>query len=86
MPSMPQVRVLPSADEVARAAAEEIVRVLGAAIRDRGAAHWATTGGSAAPPVYRHLGVDTSEQYMDNGRAIQCQCDPPTCRDEVWYP
>ena len=68
MSSLPQVRVLPSADEVARAAAEEIVRVLGDAIRDRGVAHWATTGGSAAPPVYRHLGEPPLREALDWGR------------------
>src|SRR6476661_10791774 len=68
MSSLPQVRVLPSADEVARAAAEEIVRVLGDAIRDRGVAHWATTGGSAAPPVYRHLGSPPLREALDWGR------------------
>ena len=68
MSSLPQVRVLPSVDEVSRAAAEEIVRVLGDAIRDRGVAHWATTGGSAAPPVYRHLGEPPLREALDWGR------------------
>jgi 6-phosphogluconolactonase len=65
MSSLPQLRVLPSPDEVARAAAEEIVRVLGDAIRARGVAHWATTGGSAAPPVYRLLGEAPLREALD---------------------
>lgn len=51
----PRLRVLPTAEDVAADAAHEIARVLAEAIRDRGVAHWATTGGSAAPPIYRHL-------------------------------
>ncbi|HEY3335430.1 MAG TPA: 6-phosphogluconolactonase [Candidatus Limnocylindrales bacterium] len=68
MSSVPQVRVLPTADEVARAAAEEIVRVLAAAIAARGVAHWATTGGSAAPPVYRLLGAPPLREALDWSR------------------
>jgi 6-phosphogluconolactonase len=52
---LPDLRVFPSPDDVARAAADEIARVLAAAIAERGTAHWATTGGSAAPPIYRLL-------------------------------
>lgn len=57
MPDQPVLRVLPSPDDVADAAATEIARVLADAIAVRGIAHWATTGGSAAPPIYRRLRV-----------------------------
>ena len=53
---MPELRVLSSAEAVAEAAATEIARGLAAAIAARGVAHWATTGGSSAPGVYRRLG------------------------------
>ncbi len=56
-PSRPEVRVLPTSDDVAEAAATEIARVLAAAIAEHGVAHWSTTGGSAAPPIYRLLRV-----------------------------
>jgi 6-phosphogluconolactonase len=65
MSSLPQVRVLPTAPEVSAAAAEEIVRVLAAAVEARGVAHWATTGGSAAPPVYRLLGASPLRDAID---------------------
>ena len=68
MSSLPKVRVFPTAEEVARAAAEEIARVLGEAIRARGVAHWATTGGSSAPPVYRFLGEPPLREALDWGR------------------
>ena len=71
MPSsaaLPELRVLATADDVAAAAADEIARVLGEAIRERGVAHWATTGGSAAPPIYRRLGTDPLRESLDWGR------------------
>jgi 6-phosphogluconolactonase len=49
------LRVLATLDDVAAAAAGEIARVLAAAVEARGIAHWATTGGSSAPPIYRRL-------------------------------
>lgn len=52
---LPALRVLASPDAVAAAAAAEIAAVLAAAIGARGIAHWSTTGGSAAPPIYRLL-------------------------------
>ena len=42
-------------DAVAAAAAAEIARLLAAAVEARGVAHWATTGGSAAPGIYAAL-------------------------------
>ena len=46
--------VLPT-DAVPAAAAAEIARILAAAVEARGVAHWATTGGSAAPGIYAAL-------------------------------
>jgi 6-phosphogluconolactonase len=54
--STPALRVLATADAVAEAAAGVVARVLGEAVLARGVAHWATTGGSSAPPMYRRLG------------------------------
>jgi 6-phosphogluconolactonase len=53
----PTLRVLAAPEDVAEAAAAEIAGVLSAAIAERGVAHWSTTGGSAAPPIYRQLRV-----------------------------
>ena len=53
---LPQLHVLP-ADAVPGAAAAQIARALATAIEARGVAHWATTGGSAAPGIYRALRV-----------------------------
>lgn len=51
----PELRVLATPGAVAEAAAAEIAGVLAAAIAERRVAHWSTTGGSAAPPIYRLL-------------------------------
>ena len=61
----PTLRVLPTGDDVAEAAAQEIARSLADAVRDRGVAHWATTGGSVAPPVYRLLRVSPLREAVD---------------------
>ncbi len=50
-----QVVVAKDADDAARLAAERIAEVLASAVAARGRADWATTGGSAAPAIYRHL-------------------------------
>jgi len=50
----PSLIVLPAA-EVPAAAASFIARVLSVAVAERGVAHWATTGGSAAPGIYSAL-------------------------------
>lgn len=65
---LPRVRILPSADAAAEAAANEIATGLSAAIADRGVAHWATTGGSAAPGIYRHLRVPPLRDVVDWSR------------------
>ncbi|MEW6225569.1 MAG: 6-phosphogluconolactonase [Chloroflexota bacterium] len=64
----PTIRTLPSPEDVAAAAAEEIVRGLATAIDERGIAHWATTGGSAAPGIYRVLRVPPLRDAVDWGR------------------
>ena len=65
---LPIVRVLPTADAVAEAAAAETVAALAAAIAERGVAHWSTTGGSAAPGIYRHLRVPPLRDLVDWSR------------------
>ncbi len=65
---LPLVRVFPTADAVAEAAAGEIVAGLAAAIAERGVAHWSTTGGSAAPGIYRHLRVPPLRDLVDWSR------------------
>lgn len=54
----PTIEVLATPDDVARIAAERIAATLTAAVGERGTAHWATTGGSSAPPIYRALASD----------------------------
>jgi 6-phosphogluconolactonase len=51
----PTLRVLPTPDHLAAVAAVEIAERLVHAATERGVAHWATTGGSSAPPIYRRL-------------------------------
>jgi 6-phosphogluconolactonase len=64
-PDLPQLRVLPDASAVALAAATDIADGLRAAIEARGVAHWATTGGSSAPPIYRLLGAPPLRERVD---------------------
>ena len=52
---LPALHVLPDADAVSLAAGSAIAAALAAAIAERGVAHWATTGGSAAPDMYRAI-------------------------------
>jgi 6-phosphogluconolactonase len=47
--------VVAAAEEVATIAADHIIRVLGAAIIERGITHWATTGGSNPADIYHAL-------------------------------
>jgi 6-phosphogluconolactonase len=51
---LPTLRVVPT-DAVSATAAEVIAEGLAAAVGTLGVAHWATTGGSAAPGIYRAL-------------------------------
>jgi 6-phosphogluconolactonase len=64
----PVLRVLPSPDDLWAAAAAEIAHVLATAITERGVAHWSTTGGSAAPGIYRHLGKAPLRDTVDWAR------------------
>jgi 6-phosphogluconolactonase len=52
---LPTLRVVPSPEDVSTEAAAVIVERLAAAVRERGIAHWCTTGGSSAPGIYRAL-------------------------------
>jgi 6-phosphogluconolactonase len=54
----PEVIVLADAAAVASEAAERIAMTLSGAVRERGRADWATTGGSMAPAIYRRLAAD----------------------------
>ncbi len=65
---LPELRVLPSAEAVAAAAAEEIAGVVAEAIAVRGVAHWVTTGGSSAPGIYHHLGRPPLRERVDWSR------------------
>jgi 6-phosphogluconolactonase len=51
----PRVVVLADPDRVSAEAASRIAAVLTSAAAARGRADWATTGGSSAPGLYRHL-------------------------------
>ena len=66
-PSLPRLVVV-GADAVSGAAADAIARVLAQAIAARGVAHWATTGGSAAPGIYRALGALPLRKRVDWSR------------------
>ncbi|HYO44496.1 MAG TPA: 6-phosphogluconolactonase, partial [Candidatus Limnocylindrales bacterium] len=63
-PSLPRLVVV-GADAVSAAAAEVIAQALAEAIAARGVAHWATTGGSAAPGIYRALGASPLRERVD---------------------
>ena len=65
---LPELRVLPSAEAVAAAAAEVIAGALAEAIAARGVAHWVTTGGSSAPGIYHHLGRPPLRERVDWSR------------------
>jgi 6-phosphogluconolactonase len=56
-PEHPALLVRP-ADDVPAAAASCIADTLREAVAARGVAHWATTGGSSAPPIYRALAAE----------------------------
>lgn len=53
----PAIAVLPDADAVSAAAADQIADLLRDAVGSRGRADWATTGGSAPIGIYRRLGA-----------------------------
>jgi 6-phosphogluconolactonase len=54
-PARPTLSVVASASTLGSTAAQFVVARLGPAIRERGVAHWCTTGGSSAPGIYRAL-------------------------------
>ncbi len=66
-PSLPRLVVV-DAEAVSAAAAEAIAAALAGAIAERGVAHWATTGGSAAPGIYRALGASPLRERVDWSR------------------
>lgn len=68
LPVRPRLLVLPTADDATRAAAGEIALELARAVKARGVAHWATTGGSAAPGIYRALGEPPLSDAVDWSR------------------
>jgi len=68
MPARPALLVLPDADGVYGAAARLIADGLAAAIDARGVAHWSTTGGSAAPGIYRALRAAPLRHALDWSR------------------
>jgi 6-phosphogluconolactonase len=53
----PEVIVVPTPPDASRVAADRIGAALAAAARERGAAHWVTTGGSTPGPIYERLAV-----------------------------
>jgi len=69
-PPPPEVRVFPDAGALAAAAADEVVRALGAAIAERGTASLVLSGGSTPRPVYRLLGEPPRRGAVDWG-AVQ---------------
>jgi 6-phosphogluconolactonase len=64
-PALPQLRVLPDAEAAVLAAATAIADGIRSAIEARGVAHWVTTGGSAAAPMYRALGSPPLRDRID---------------------
>jgi 6-phosphogluconolactonase len=65
---LPELRVEVDADAVASHAATVIATRLAEAIATRGVAHLATTGGSAAPGIYRQLAVAPLRGVLDWSR------------------
>ncbi len=65
--SLPRLVILPL-DDVSGAAAEAIATAIADAIAARGVAHWATTGGSTAPGIYRALGASPLRGRVDWSR------------------
>ncbi len=54
----PRVEIVADPARAAERGAAHIAAALAAAVAERGVAHWATTGGSAAPDIYRALAAD----------------------------
>jgi 6-phosphogluconolactonase len=66
--TQPGLSVVPRGTDVSEAAAELIVGTLAAAVRERGVAHWCTTGGSSAPGIYRALRAAPLRDRLDWSR------------------
>jgi len=64
----PALQIVPTAAEVSSAAAAFIVRTLADAVRERGVAHWCTTGGSSAPGIYHALCAAPLRDELDWSR------------------
>ena len=64
--TLPQLRVLPDPEAAAVPAATAIADGIRSAIEERGVAHWATTGGSAAAPMYRALGSPPLRERVED--------------------
>jgi 6-phosphogluconolactonase len=63
--SRPALSVVPGPLDVSAQAAAFIAGRLAAAIRERGVAHWCTTGGSSAPGIYRALRAEPLRDELD---------------------
>lgn len=72
-PGEPEIEVLPDAEAASAAAANRIAAALIEAVRARGRADWATTGGSTPIPIYRRLA------------APPLRDDVPWDRVHVWW-
>ncbi len=66
--TQPALAILPTAADVSAAAAQSIADTLAAAVRERGVAHWCTTGGSSAPGIYRALRAAPLRDAVDWSR------------------
>lgn len=61
----PELVVVGAAEEAAAVAAERTATILAEAIAARGRADWATTGGSAAQPLYEQLSTPPRRNRVD---------------------
>ena len=66
--TQPDLSIVPSPAAVSDAAAAFIVERLADAVRERGVAHWCTTGGSSAPGIYRALRTSPLRERLDWSR------------------
>jgi 6-phosphogluconolactonase len=66
--TQPALSIVPSPEAVSAAAAAFIVGRLAEAVRERGVAHWCTTGGSSAPGIYRALRTAPLRDQLDWSR------------------
>lgn len=64
----PRLEVVAGPNDVSAAAAQIIAARLGEAVRERGTAHWCTTGGSSAPGIYRALRAAPLRDALDWSR------------------